>query len=87
MYWSAGSQTLGCTKQLFCQLVVIWNVDAGFNNCHMSDMTDHLTMSQYHCHDQFSVVILVFLLMLFLRIYYTDYMKFEEQEMRIIGTF
>jgi len=40
-YWSAGSQTLGC--QLICQLVVICNVDVRFNNCHMSDMTDHLT--------------------------------------------
>ena len=26
-----------------CQLVVIGSVDVGFNNCHMSDMTDHLT--------------------------------------------
>ena len=32
------------------------------------------------------IVILVFLLVLFLNVY-IDYMKFEEQEMRIIGTF
>jgi len=75
-------------KLLICQFVVIWNVVVGFNNCHMSDMTDHLTQCQWP-----ALVMLVFLLQLPLLqrrvvpsryIIYINYMKFEEQ---IIGTF
>ena len=88
-YWSAGSQTLGCTKLLFYQLVVIWNVDVGFNNCRRSDMTiirrnviamasssdsgvPPSTFSQESTHEP---------------VIYIDYVKFEEKEMGIIGTF
>jgi len=58
------------------------NVDVGFNNCHMSDMTDHLPQWPWP-----ALVILVFLLYTISitsetcgAIKYTiDYMKFEEQ--------
>jgi len=87
-YWSADRQTLGCTKLLIsiCQLSVIWNVDVGFNNCHMSDMTDHLTQCPWP-----ALVVLVFLLQLPLfqgpvwwhqiQLIYNiiEYMKFGEQ--------
>ena len=79
---------------LISQLVIIWIVDVGFNNCHKSDLTDHLTQCQWP-----ALVIQVFLLQLpllqscvwttidILYIYRLHKIRGAIKLMRIIGIF